>query len=92
METENVKTLFEVVKVYSESQDVWLPAIKDLKTHDFDPLWTAAIMFLVYDRYMSNIDDHQQAEFAKSTMECFDKMMESGHSYIEKIKTEKDLG
>lgn len=84
MNTRN-EELFTIGRIFSEKQQAWLPALKDIKEHDIDPAWVAAILYLVYDRYMSCIDDGSQINFSKKTLELFNLMRKDGYSYIERL-------
>lgn len=84
----NQEVLFQVIRIFSEKDQEWLPAIKDASAHDFDPVWVAALMYLVLDRYVSNIDDEAQQDFVERVYKIFEVMKENGHDYMEKHKVQ----
>jgi hypothetical protein len=84
----NQEVLFQVIRIFSEKDQEWLPAIKDTSAHDFDPVWVAALMYLMLDRYVSNIDDEAQPDFVEKVYKIFEVMKENGQHYMEKLKVQ----
>jgi hypothetical protein len=84
----NQEVLFQVIRIFSEKDQEWLPAIKDANAHDFDPVWVAALMYLILDRYVSNIDDNAQQDFTEKVYKIFEVMKENGQHYMEKLKVQ----
>jgi len=90
MEDKEIEEIIKIVRIYSEKNQMWLPAIKDIQTHDMDPMWVASILYLIYDRYLACIDDDKQLWFSKSILNIFAMMRKDGHSYLIKA-TDPDL-
>lgn len=78
------KTVFEIVEVKKDG--ISCPAIRDIETHEFDPLWVAGCMFSVLDRYLEHVDDSQQHKFIEDVQKILNVMIENGHEYTVKIK------
>ena len=91
MNDEKFETLIHVGKVFSEKSQSWLPSVQVIQPHDHDPAWTAALMFLVIDRYLSSVEDKSQESYIKETMNVFSSMLEIGQNYIEKINSADEL-
>jgi hypothetical protein len=90
MKNKEIEELITICRVFSEKDQMWLPAMKDLQSHDIDPMWVAALMYLLYDRYLSCIDDEKQEWFSKSVLNLFGMMRKDGYNYIDKISQESN--
>ena len=84
---ESVETLVSIGRVFSEKDNMWLPCLKDEAQHDIDPMWVAAVMYLILDRYTGCVPDSKQVEFYNMTLEMFETMKKNGAEYIFKVKT-----
>jgi hypothetical protein len=82
---ENVETIISVGRIFSEKDNMWLPCLKDEATHDIDPVWVAAVMYLVLDRYTGCVPDESQIEFYQTTLKLFEAMKANGEQYIMKV-------
>lgn len=91
MNNENLETLIHIGRAYSEKSKDWLPSIQVVQPHDHSPDWTAALMYLIIDRYLSSVEDKNQEEYTKITMKMFNAMLEIGQNYIEKINSVDEL-
>jgi hypothetical protein len=84
MKNKDREVLFEIGQVKIGEDGQWSPYVKDLKTHDFGPTWVAGMLFLMLDRYSSQIEEKNQIEFIEKTLGYLDLMLEHGHSYVSK--------
>jgi hypothetical protein len=91
MNNEKFETLIHIGKVFSEKSQAWLPSVQVLQPHDHDPAWTAALMYLVIDRYLSAVEDKSQEEYVDATLKMFNAMLEMGQNYIEKLNSVDEL-
>ena len=91
MNDEKFEMLIHIGKVFSEKSKSWLPSVQVIQQHDHDPAWTAALMFLIMDRYLSTVEDKNQEEYATSTLDVFKAMLEIGQNYIEKLNSADEL-
>lgn len=82
---EKVETIISVGRIFSEKDNMWLPCLKDEATHDIDPMWVAAVMYLVLDRYTGCVPDESQIEFYQTTLKLFEVMKQNGEQYIIKV-------
>ena len=57
---ESLEILLSIGQIFSKKNESWLPFVKDEKSHDFDAIWVASLMYLIYDKYISSIDDDKQ--------------------------------
>jgi hypothetical protein len=89
LEQEDVEVVLSIGKIYSEKDDVYLPCVKDEASHDIDPMWVAAVMYLILDRYVSSIPEDKQNEFYDTTIKLFEKIKESGAEYILKVQSKE---
>lgn len=85
---ETVETIVSIGRIFSEKENMWMPCLKDEATHDIDPMWVAAVMYLVLDRYTGCVPDDKQIEFYEMTMKFFETMKEDGAQYILKVPSE----
>jgi hypothetical protein len=86
LDSENVENIISIGRIFSEKDNMWLPCLKDEATHDIDPMWVAAVMYLILDRYTGCVPDEKQIEFYEMTLKMFDQMKENGAEYIFKVK------
>ena len=84
MKDKNLEELILIGKVFNETNSSWMPYVKDLQTHDFDETWVASIMFLILDRYISNVEENKQVGFTKKVEKTLKHLIEEGHSYLTK--------
>lgn len=89
IDTNSLEILLSVGRVFDQVSNMWFPTIKDVKSHDIDPMWVSAVLFLLLDRYLSNIPDDQQNEFYEKTLFYFEQMKKDGLGYITKIDLEE---
>ena len=82
VDKKSLEVLLSIGQILSKKNETWLPFIKDEKSHDFDALWVASLMYLIYDKYISSIDDENQNEFSKEVLELFDFILENGMEHI----------
>jgi len=78
----SLEVLLSIGQILSKKNETWLPFIKDEKSHNFDALWVASLMYLIYDKYISSIDDENQNEFSEEVLELFDFILENGMEHI----------
>lgn len=81
----DVEKIISIGRIFSEKDNMWLPCLKDENTHDIDPMWVSAVMYLILDRYTNCIPEHSQIEFYETTLKIFEAMKENGASYIYKV-------
>jgi hypothetical protein len=87
----SLEELMVINRVFSKKSETWIPALLDKKSHEIDVLWVAAVLYMVYDRYLSCIPDQSQIEFQDSVIKVFAKMLkEGGEEYIYKIDTDEE--
>ena len=91
MNTEKYEELMQVGRIYYEKGQAWLPSVKLLNTHEHHPAWTAALMFLILDRYVSTMDDQKQEEYIKAAMLYFEEMLKDGQNYLEELNFTDEL-
>jgi hypothetical protein len=84
--SDSVEKIITIGRIYSENDKMWLPCLKDEATHDIDPMWVAAVMYLILDRYTGCVPDEKQIEFYDVTLKLFETMKENGSQYIFKVK------
>lgn len=85
IDSTSLEELITICRVRNTDDNNWCPCIKDQKTHDIDPMWVAAVLFTVYDRYLNNITDASQHEFGRETLKYFNSMIKTGPVYVEKV-------
>jgi hypothetical protein len=91
MNDEKFEVLMHIGKIFSEKSQTWLPSVQVLQPHNHDPAWTAALMYLMMDRYLSTVEDKSQEDYTTSTLYLFNAMLEMGQNYIEKLDSADDL-
>lgn len=78
-----------ILKIYQLENDIGsiLPAVEDIDSHEFTPSWTAGLMYVILDKYLSNIPDSRQQSFKESTIKWLAEMVkdDKGSQYVEKI-------
>lgn len=84
MKNKEQEILFQVGQLKVDKNQEWSPYVKDLKSHDFSPAWVAGVLFLIIDRYSSQVEEKNQIEFVEKTMGYLELMLEDGHSYVSK--------
>ena len=84
--------IFEIYRVKSEQGD-WMPALRDIKTHDINPSWVAGTLYMLLDRYIGAIEESKQTKFYEETLYWLGVMMKDseGSAYIEKVNIPKDF-
>ena len=82
VDKKSLEVLLSIGQILSKKNETWLPFIKDEKSHNFDALWVASLMYLIYDKYISSIDDENQNEFSEDVLELFDFILENGMEHI----------
>jgi hypothetical protein len=82
VDKESLEILLSIGQILSKKNETWLPFIKDEKSHNFDALWVASLMYLIYDKYISSIDDENQNDFSEEVLELFDFILENGMEHI----------
>jgi hypothetical protein len=85
LKPDSVETIISIGRIFSEKDDMWMPCLKDEASHDIDPVWVAAVMYLVLDRYVGCIPDEKQIEFYETTLKIFEAMKENGAKFILKV-------
>lgn len=79
------EVVFNVGRLYSKRSQDWLPTIQVVRPHDHHPVWTAALMYLILDKYLMTVDDDKQEKYFEETMKWFEKMREGAHEYIDQL-------
>jgi hypothetical protein len=82
VDKKSLEVLLSIGQILSKKNKTWLPFIKDEKSHNFDALWVASLMYLIYDKYISSIDDENQNNFSEEVLELFDFILENGMEHI----------
>jgi len=82
VDKKSLEVLLSIGQILSKKNETWLPFIKDEKSHNFDALWVASLMYLIYDKYISSIDDENQNNFSEEVLELFDFILENGMEHI----------
>jgi hypothetical protein len=82
VDKKSLEVLLSIGQILSKKNETWLPFIKDEKSHNFDALWVASLMYLIYDKYISSIDDENQNDFSEEVLELFDFILENGMEHI----------
>ena len=72
VDKKSLEILLSIGQILSKKNETWLPFIKDEKSHNFDALWVASLMYLINDKYISSIDDENQNDFSEEVLELFD--------------------
>lgn len=85
LDAESLKMVAQLGVIKHIDSDIWMPCFKNLETHEFDATTVAAMMYLVYERYTSNVPDSEQIEFTKSVMKYFKAMLKNGPDYLMQI-------
>lgn len=88
LDPSSVETIVSIGRIFSEKDQMWMPCLKDEATHDIDPVWVAAVMYLILDRYTGCVPDESQIEFYNATLNLFESMKENGAQYIFKVNKE----
>jgi len=86
MDSSEYEPLMSVGRIYDEKSQSWFPSLKDEKSHDITPLWTASLMYLILDRHLGCIPDDTQQEYLEETLKLFKFMTNDGSGYIDKIE------
>ena len=76
--------IFKIHRLKNELGE-WNPAIEDVLSHDIDPAWVGGLMYLIFDRYLSSVEDAKQHEFSKEVFKWLLVMKKGGEEYIEHI-------
>ena len=84
-----VEPIITIGRIFSDKEQIWLPCLRDEATHDIDPIWTAAVMYLLLDRYTSCVPEDSQIEFYETTLKMFESMKENGAEYILKVNRDE---
>ena len=50
VDKKSLEVLLSIGQILSKKNETWLPFIKDEKSHNFDALWVASLMYLIYDK------------------------------------------
>ena len=88
---ENTEDLIQICRFASpQTQNMWTPCIKRLKSHDITPLWVASVLYLILDSYIGSVDDKNQQQFFKETIKIFNIMKKEGHNYVSKVNFSED--
>jgi len=82
VDKESLEVLLSIGQILSKKNETWLPFIKEEKSHNFDALLVASLMYLIYDKYISSIDDENQNDFSEEVLELFDFILENGMEHI----------
>lgn len=90
IDPESVENVISIGRIFSEKDNMYLPCLKDEATHEIDPMWVAAVMYLILDRYTGCIPDESQIEFYKTTLKIFEEMKTNGEQYILKLSPKED--
>ena len=90
MNLDTAETIIKIGKILDEKTGYWNPFLQDVSEHEIDPLWVAAVLFLIQDRYISCIPDDKQIEFFKETKKILRTMEEEGAGYVFKLNPLKD--
>lgn len=84
----SLEELIILGRVFSDKTKTWLPALKDIQSHDINPAWVAGVMYLFFDRYISCISDKDQLDFEQKSLFLFNKMLELRRENIERVREE----
>lgn len=85
----SAEELLTIARVFSKKSESWIPALIDKATHDIDPVWAAGVLYMIFDRYVSCIQDEDQIEFSKACLQVFEAMVkEGGEEYIYRVELE----
>lgn len=69
----------KIIEIFCIKDEEYLnPALKITKTHEVEPLWVASLMYLIYDYYISGIDESLQNDFADEVKTLVEMMQEEG--------------
>jgi hypothetical protein len=82
--------IFKIHRLKNELGE-WSPAIEDVQSHEIDPSWVGGLMYLIFDRYLSNVADSEQHEFSKEVFRWLNVMKKDGDDYVERIKSPPSL-
>lgn len=82
VDKESLEILLSIGQIFSKKNESWLPFIKDEKSHDFNAIWVASLMYLIYDKYISSIDDEKQNNFSDEVLDFFEIIKENGMEHI----------
>jgi hypothetical protein len=75
--------LFEVYRVLNKD-NVWCPAVSDIRDHEITPLWVAGTAYAVFARYIDGLDESKQSEFQEQAFFFFKYLIENGMNYVER--------
>jgi hypothetical protein len=83
---ESLEPVLAIHRIFSKKSQTWIPALKDIADHEVSAPWAAAVLYMIYDRYMSCVPDEHQLEFQRNVFKMFDFMVKNnGADYIYKI-------
>jgi hypothetical protein len=82
--------IFKIHRLKNELGE-WNPAIEDVLSHEIDPSWVGGLMYLIFDRYLSNVEDSKQHQFSKEVFYWLNVMKKNGDNYIDRIKSPPSL-
>lgn len=85
VDKESLEILLSIGQIFSKKNESWLPFLKDEKAHNFDALWVASLMYLIYDKYLYSIDDDKQNNFSDEVLDLFEIIKENGMEYVLKV-------
>jgi len=91
MNNKEYEVVFHVGRIFSEKGQDWLPTIQVLKPHEHHPAWTAALMYLILDKYIATVDDNKQEKYTQEVMKWFEAMKEGAHEHIDNVDFPEDV-
>lgn len=91
MNAKENEVVINVGRIFSEKGQDWLPTIQILAPHDHHPAWTAALMYLLLDKYLATVDDSKQEEYAEETLRWLKLMRDNAHEYIDKVESADEV-
>jgi hypothetical protein len=53
----------------------------EVKNHTVTPEWTAAVLYMIFNRYLQAVPDNRQNEFVKETMNTFNWLFKDQIGY-----------
>jgi hypothetical protein len=78
VDPDSLEEVISISRIHSKKSNGWIPALRDKKSHEIDSLWVAAVLYMIYDRYISCIPDEHQLAFQKSVLKIFSTMIKDG--------------
>lgn len=81
---DSLEKILEIYRIRGKNEE-WCPAVKIISDHSGDAVWTAALMYNIYARYLETIPDADQFQFEKEVKYTLNTLFEVGMEHIDNL-------